>query len=402
MNKKYPFVERNSKFIPKSRNICLFGSGIIAKKTAEYFSHIKFHKIYDNSKNLWGQRYKNIKIFNPDKLSKKDFIIITSTSYLEISDQLTKKKLKPFKDFIISPVLNDIKIISELESKKIKLLFTSGAPPNKNNNFGGGLYKLEINNFKWNYKKILNGNCYGLLKLDNKFFVVDEQRGIVKLNKNLKIEKIYKIEKNLRPHGLSFHKKTNKFFLNSTEQDAVYIYDKNFKFLNTISISDKKKITDVKHHHINDNLILDDNLYLSMFSYSGNYLREVYDGVLLQYNLNNLHEDPKVLINNLWMPHNIKFYNKSIFILNSLPGELLGYNMQVIGKFSGFTRGLAYDGKHFFIGQSKNRNYSKYLGLNKNISIDAGIVMFDEISKVSRFFQLDPRVSEVHSIEILD
>ena len=55
-----------------------------------------------------------------------------------------------------------------------------------------------------------------------------------------------------------------------------------------------------------------------------------------------------------------------------------------------------------FIGQSKNRNYSKYLGLNNNISIDAGIIMFDENTKVSRFFQLDPRISEVHSIEIID
>ena len=28
------------------------------------------------------------------------------------------------------------------------------------------------------------------------------------------------------------------------------------------------KNTGIKHHHINDNLILDDSLYVSMFSYS--------------------------------------------------------------------------------------------------------------------------------------
>ena len=182
----------------------------------------------------------------------------------------------------------------------------------------------------------------------------------------------------------------------------MYIYDRNFKFIYKIDISSKKKNTGIKHHHINDNLILDDSLYVSMFSYSGNYLKEVYDGVILEYDINNLTNNPKIVKNNLWMPHNIKFFNKSLFVLNSLPGELLGYNMQVINKFSAFTRGLAYDGKYFFIGQSKNRNYSKYLGLNNNISIDAGIIMFDENTKVSRFFQLDPRISEVHSIEIID
>ena len=402
MLKNFPFVERNQNFIPKNKNICLFGSGIIAKKTIDYFSNVKFKKIYDNSKNLWSQNFKNIKIYNPSKISKNEFIIITSTSYTEIAKQLFKKNLSPIKDFVISPILNDIRAVSELENKKIDVLFTSGAPPNKNKNYGGGLYKLEINNFKWKCRKLISGNCYGILKLSNKYYIVDEERGVIKLNKNLKIETIYKIQKNLRPHGLSYHKKSNNFYLNSTEQDAVYIYDKNFKFLNKIDISNKKKITGIKHHHINDNLILGDSLYVSMFSYSGNYLKELYDGVILEYDLNNLTSSPKIVKDNLWMPHNVKFFNKSLFVLNSLPGELLGYNMQVISKFSAFTRGLAYDGKYFFIGQSKNRNYSKYLGLNNNISIDAGILMFDDSTKVSRFFQLDPRISEVHSIEIID
>ncbi len=402
MDNNYPFINLNDLDLSKKKKICLFGSGLIAKKTIDFFSDQKIDKIYDNSKNLWNEIFKGLKIYNPNKIKKGEFIIITSSSFGEISQQLVKKKLLPYKDFIISPVLNNIKIISELENKKIKLIFSSGAPPNKNRNFGGGLYQLEINKFEWNCKKILSGNCYGILKKDGKFYVVDEERGILKLSKKLKIEKKYPIPKNLRPHGLSFHKKTNKYFLNSTEQDSVYIFDKNFKLLETVAISKKKLLTGIKHHHINDNLIIDDSLYVSMFSYSGNYIKEVYDGVILEYNLLNLNEQPRVVKDGLWMPHNIKYFNKSLFVLNSLAGEFLGYNMQTIGKFPAFTRGLAYDGKHFFIGQSKNRNYSKYLGLNNNISIDAGVIMFDEKTKVSRYFQIDPRISEVHSIEIID
>ena len=41
MLKDYPFVEKNENFFPKNKNISLFGSGIIAKKTINHFSNIK-------------------------------------------------------------------------------------------------------------------------------------------------------------------------------------------------------------------------------------------------------------------------------------------------------------------------------------------------------------------------
>ena len=79
----------------------------------------------------------------------------------------------------------------------------------------------------------------------------------------------------------------------------------------------------------------------------------------------------------------------------------MGYNTQVIGKFPGFVRGLAYDNNYFFIGQSKNRNYSKINDKIKGVAIDSGIIVFNEKNKVFRFCQVDPRISEIHAIEIL-
>ncbi len=101
------------------------------------------------------------------------------------------------------------------------------------------------------------------------------------------------------------------------------------------------------------------------------------------------------------MPHNIKKIDGGFTILDSLRGKLLSNNMQEIVKFSGFTRGLDHDGIFYYIGQSRNRNFSKNLGVSNNISIDAGIIIFDEISKVSRFLQLPPRLSEIHSITLI-
>ncbi len=397
----FPFVDKYQFTPPRTKRISLFGSGIIAKKTLDYYSNSSVVKIFDNSKNLWGQKYNGIKICNPTEILKNDFIIITSTSYNEISKQLIKKKLKPKIDFIISPILNDRKIIDNLENKKVNLIFTSGSPPNQNKNYGGGLYQLSINKYDSKCKKIFSGNCYGIFKNNKNFFVIDEERGVVVLDKKLNIKKTYKLQKNLRPHGISYHEKSSTFFINSTEQDTVLRYDKNFKLINEIPISHKKIQTGIKHHHINDNLVCGDSLYISMFSYSGNYTKEVYDGVILEYDILDLDKKPVIVKDNLWMPHNIKYYNKSLFILNSLPGQLMGYNMQILGEFPAFTRGLAYDNQHFYIGQSKNRNYSKYLGVSKNISIDAGIILFDEKTKVSRFFQVDPRISEIHAIEVV-
>ena len=62
---------------------------------------------------------------------------------------------------------------------------------------------------------------------------------------------------------------------------------------------------------------------------------------------------------------------------------------------------IDFDGFYYFVGQSRNRNYSKNLGVSKNISIDAGIIIFDPVTKASRFLQLPPKISEIHSILLL-
>ena len=98
------------------------------------------------------------------------------------------------------------------------------------------------------------------------------------------------------------------------------------------------------------------------------------------------------------MPHNPKIINGSFYVNDSLRGNLLGNNFNIVGSFPAFTRGLRNDGRFFYVGQSRNRNYSKNIGLTKNISIDAGIIVFDEKTKVSRFLQVSPKISEIHSI----
>ena len=88
-------------------------------------------------------------------------------------------------------------------------------------------------------------------------------------------------------------------------------------------------------------------------------------------------------------------------VLNSFKGELLYNNLNVEGKFSGFARGLAYDRKYFYVGLSRNRNFSKLKSTSLNTSIDTGVVIFEPNNKISRFIQLSPKLSEIHSIHLI-
>ena len=85
-----------------------------------------------------------------------------------------------------------------------------------------------------------------------------------------------------------------------------------------------------------------------------------------------------------------------------LLGNLLGNNMSIQCTFNAFTRGLDYHENLFYIGQSKNRNFSKTMGISNNNSIDCGIVIFNNEKKISRFFQFPPSISEIHSIRVIN
>jgi hypothetical protein len=88
----------------KKKKIFMFGSGVLARKTINKFPQIKISGIIDNSKNLAGQTFENFNIYGPETVNKKNFYIITSTSFNEISNQLQKLGLKKNKHFIITPI----------------------------------------------------------------------------------------------------------------------------------------------------------------------------------------------------------------------------------------------------------------------------------------------------------
>ena len=384
------------------RSIILFGAGPIAEKSFRRLQELEIKNIVDNAQNLWGKHELGFEIISPKLLkeSKKYFVVICTTSFNEVCDQLTAYGLTSGSDFCVSPILNDLQIIDNLQNIQQKILFSSGSPKQDDPAFGGGLYELKLTGDIWQHRKVFSGNCYGIEKFGNNFLTVDQEIGIFEFNRDYEIIRSQPLPSGMRAHGVRYSKKHHRIYVVGSYLDGILVLDEEFTILDEIPLSHKKKRTGTPKHHCNDCLVIDDSLFVSMFSRTGNWQHDSFDGCVLEIDLVT-REKIGVVVDGLWMPHNIELINGSLHLLNSLPGELLTNNFSVVGQFPAFTRGLAHDGIYYYIGQSRNRNYSKNVGISKNISIDAGIIVFDDQTKASRFLQLPPKISEIHSIQIL-
>ena len=385
-----------------NRPVVFFGAGPIAAKTFRILGEHQLHSIVDNASNMWGKSELDLEIYSPASVLEIEnvFVIICSTSFAEITKQLGDYGYKQGSDFCVSPILNDLRVIDDLENVSKKMLFTNGSPKAEDSQYGGGVYELCVNGDEWIHKKVISGNCYGLIKFEDNYISVDTERGIFEFNSNYDIIRSKILPAGMRAHGVQYSKKHDRFYVAGSYLDGILILDREFNVVDEIRLSHKKERFGDPKHHCNDCLVIEDSLFVSMFSITGNYQHDVFDGGIVEFDLIT-NSRVGVVAQNLWMPHNIQIINGSIHVLNSLRGELLTNNLQVIGEFPAFTRGLDYDGMHYYIGQSRNRNYSKNLGVSKNISIDAGIVVFDEETKASRFLQLPPKISEIHSIVLI-
>jgi len=384
------------------RPVVLFGAGNIAAKTISKLS-IKIDFIVDNNTNLWNTEQLGIKVHGPEILSSielKPFILICTTSFSDVSEQLIQLNYNPDTDFLISPILNDLRIIAEMESHETRLLFTSGSPPMENPIFGGGLYELILKGDEWNYRKVHSGNCHGLIRFGDNFIVVDDELGLMEIDQDYCLVRHKKLPRGVRAHGVSYSEINRTFYVAFSYADKVQEIDHDLKLQREFQLSNKCARNGEPFHHCNDCLVVGESLYVSMFSMTGNWKRNIFDGVVLEFDLVT-GEKIGPVISGLWMPHNVDLIDGSLVVLDSLRGRLLKDNAQSVGEFSGFSRGLAHDGEYFFVGQSRNRNYSSYIGLSKNISIDTAIIVFDEHTKVSRSLQFPSKLSEIHSILVI-
>ncbi len=383
------------------RDLVLFGAGNIATKTRRRLERA-VAGIADSNPSLWQTGQHGVEIRDPAwlrELEPRPFVVICTTSFAEVAAELERMGYAVERDFMVSPVLNDLRIISDIESHACTLLFTSGCPPGDDPRNGGGIYELRLDG-EWSYRKVYSGNCHGLIAHGDGWVVVDDAAGLVELDARYAVVRSQPLPPGARGHGVARSAELGRFYVACTYLDAILVYDDDWKAESEISLSRKLRGYGEPCHHCNDVCVIGGHLYVSMFSHSGNWKRDVFDGVVLEIDL----EEEEILepvIRDLWMPHSVDLLDGSIVVLDSLRGRYLKGNAQPVGIFPGFTRGLASDGVFTYLGQSRNRNYSSRLGLSMNISIDTSILVFDEQTKVSRSLSLPSSLSEIHAIRVV-
>lgn len=259
--------------------------------------------------------------------------------------------------------------------------------------FQGGLFYVDL--IKNSTVRIFEGDCRGIERYRDIVFVVTQSHGVIVLDKHLSVVKTFDIG-HLDFHGMRVL--DDEFILIvETACDSIGIYR-----LSDFYRVDEIKISDFCNdkHHINDICVHGILLYISMFSYSGTWKEPDfgYDGVILEYDLN-ARKIVKKYKENLRFPHSVMCPEEKLIYCGSLDLNLSDED-KTLAQFRGFTRGLAFDGRFYYVGQSSMRHLDQILTCNTNVSMDAGFHIFDSVLRTNRFYAIPAK--QIYEILIVN
>jgi hypothetical protein len=383
--------------LKNKRNLVFFGSGVVAEKSLKS----KPDFIVDNNPDLVGGFFHGIEIKSPEVLRNRsdEFeVVICTTSVSEVKAQLEILGYTWGKDARVSDYLEERLEIAELEDECFEFLVSSGLPSTAADDSGGGVYKITEGEFDYpGIEKLYLGNVHGMVRYKDGIAISSQGEGIVLLDADYRVSSIIPLPESSRPHGLRPFKDGWVFI--SSYNDSIVGVGPSGEILFKYMFSDKKTEYSSAQHHCNDLVIVGSFAYVSMFSVTGNWKRGIYDGGLIEVNLQT--GDMKVVVNNLTMPHSVDFIDGSLRILNSFKGEVLTNNFERHFVLPGFVRGYDENDKYCFVGESKNRNFSRLNVGRSPVSVDSKITVINKKKGFCRSIPLPKRLSEIHSIILL-
>lgn len=386
----------------QGKKIIFWGCDTFFEKTAKVHRFNISHLV-DSAKNQQGVKvHHSYDVLDPQTLKTLEnkneyYIIITSSAFYEIINILKSYGYSPGADFSFTPLLRNFKILDEILTHEQTLIFSSSDADKDSDSEGGGIYEFSIPSGK--LEKKVWGITRGFAKYKDNYFVVDALKGIRALDADYNDLENIQLPQHSVPHGLEIDYENNLIYVVLSQRDEIQAYDiKTFKLVRSIILSDKFRKTGIYHHHMNDICLNGSSLYISMFSKSGNVQKEFYDSAIVEYDLE---ADEKVgpIVDNLWQPHSVRIIHNNICYLDSMRGDFHIYPQKAEAHFNGFVRGLDYDGKYYYIGQSIHRYFDRMIGYSNNISIDSGIFLFDNISKGCKFYST-PAIKDINTIKL--
>lgn len=383
------------------KDLILFGAGHPVRYTLNKTGKSPL-MIADNNQDKHNTTFYDVIIKEPKELlphKETSVILITTPLFESVAKQLDEMGFEAGKHYFCSPALNNFQKINELKSVNQTILFTCGDTPDPGSDTsGGGLYKFNFETKE--LEKLYNGKFHELVKMSDKYYIVDEIEGIIVLDSTFKVVNKFKILPWAVPHGLAADEEKKVLYIANTGIDSITVMDaETGTHIEEIHVSDDMRQYQLDRHHINDLCLNGKHLYISMFSFSGLWEKGCYDGGIAQLDL-----DKKKIISypveDKWMPHSIMFINGELTYAESMTGTVFKTSKKKLFESNGFIRGIAYDGRYFYIGQSEHRYLDRMAGISHNIQINCGIHVFDETTKANRFYSFDA-MKNIHSIMVL-
>jgi len=383
--------------ITHGKTVIFWGASNWVERTIDILP-VKAAYIVDNNPNNLGIQYAGLNVDTPQKLlneNKDDiYIIICTGNYVSVIDELEELGFVMGDNYCVSPLMNERKNKDDFKNVDRTILVSSPQHIFKDD-CGGGIYECYTKTNK--VKKVYTGKARGMSYCGDKLLIIDMLRGIVILDKDYNDVGCIELQSNCEAHGLHYDEMSERIFVGQPGRDSIAIYcAKNKSLVKEISISDKWEKNKKDNHHVNDVYVQGNSLFVSMFSFSGNWMNEVYDGGIVEIDI----ETGEILnevVSGLWMPHSVSRYNGQLCYVDSMRGALYNTTWKKVGHFYSFIRGLDFDGDYYYVGTSEHRYPEKLLGVSENISLDTGFFIFNPETKMSRLFQLT-ETETVHSV----
>ena len=408
------------KKICQGKTVVFFGcSEDWVHKTCPKFDYVKNKYFVDSNPAYHGKKLVGLDIKSPEALFEEDkqnlYVVITAGPYESVTQQLLAMGFVDGENFCVTPELRDWGLLREIREYDQDVVVVCSdyehteKGKKRKSKLGGGLYLLNTADNK--VEKKAAGHYRQVVTVDDSYYCVEfVKREVHQISrKTWEVENIYPLDVSPnqdveKPNacGIDYHPGKEVFVVVNAGSDTFNVYSKNgFELLEKHHFSETFEKEGTGQHHVNDICIVGDYVFATYFSFTGNWKRGIMDGGVCQLDLGDMAKPAKRLVDELWMPHSVKFLDGKLCYLDSMRGTLCVGNQTVAGRMPGFTRGLTYDGRFYFIGQSEDMYMSRSFGISDNIMCNAGVYLFDAATKVSRFYSM-PNMMNVHDLLILD
>lgn len=388
----------------KDRQVVLYGrSEDWLPKTLDKLGK-KPKAILDRNPNYEGTDYDGIRVENSSLLKNYSpadtFIVVTSSIFNEITAILEKAGWKAGENFCYSPAFKDYYHLNFMKNYSPNLLVSSsdyshlaGVRSSEN---GGGIF--HVTDQYDEPKKLLEGSFRQIAKIDDEFLGVEYVS-----NKLLK----FKLDGSVTGAevleyanycGLAIIWEKGVIALLNSGKDIISLFDlKTLKFIKNITFGGKSFGN--SSYHINDCCSDGKTLFISYFSYNGNWKQGVYDGGVVEFNIDDGSKSHP-LYDDLWMPHSPELIDGSLHVCDSMRGIVYQNTKTKLCSVNSFARGLATDGNFYYVGSSENMYISRLKALDNHMLANAGIFMVNGKVPLSRFIPF-PKNMNIHDIKAL-